>query len=379
MQLNTLNRKVKIAIVVSLAILGIIAFRIYLNMAANQERAIRVFQGSQVSVDTEKVDRKSIIPTLTFSANLDPVWSADISPKIDSRLDKLFVDEGDVVKKGQILAQMDVLELSAQIYQLEGLLYEAMAESNDAAVDYERNQKLYAQDAISKKDLDNSRYRREMTQGRHTAAQGGLKALKERLDAATIRAPRDGIITRRHVYAGYYVKSGSPIISMADTGTLLAKADISEGQITSIAMGAEAEIAVSAYKDKMFSGNVTRISPLADLPARTFKTEISVPNSMNELRAGMFATLHIKGTIRDNVIVIPQTAIVMREDQKTVYIVNNENVVQQVLLVTGAIENDMVEIISGLSEGDIIVTSGQNKLRQGVKISDSAKDGAGKN
>ena len=379
MQFNTLNRKVKIAIVVSIAILGIIAFRIYLNMAANQERAQRVFQGTQVSVDTEKVERKSILPTLVFSANLDPVWSADISPKVDSRLDKLYVDEGDVVKEGQVLAQMDILELSAQIYQLEGVLYEALAESNDAAVEYERNKKLYAQDAISKQALDNSKYRMEMMRGRYTAAQGGLNALNERRDAATIRAPRDGVITRRHVHAGYYVKSGSPIVSIADTRTLLAKADISEGQITSVIMGAEAEIAVSAYQDKMFSGNVSRISPLADLPARTFKTEISVPNSTNELRAGMFATVHIKGKVRDNVIVIPQTAIVMREDQKTVYIVNSENVVQQVLLVTGAIENDMVEIISGLSEGDTIVTSGQNKLRQGVKISEPVKGEAGKN
>lgn len=377
MQFQTLNRKVKIAIVVSIAIFCVIAFRIYLNMVVNKERAQRVFQGTTVSVDTEKVERKSIVPTLVFSANLDPVWAAEISPKVDSRLDKLLVDEGDKVKEGQILAQMDVLELAAHVYQLEGLLYEALAESNDAAVEYERNDKLYAQNAISKKELDNSRYRKEMTNGRYTAAKGALNVLRERLDAATIRAPRDGVITRRYIHAGYYVKSGSPIISMADTTTLLAKADISEGQITSVFLGAPAEITVSAYEGKVFSGTVTRISPMAELPARTFKTEITIPNETNELRAGMFSTVYIKGKKRENVIVIPQTAIVMREDQKTVYVVNSDNIIQQMLLETGAIENDMVEVVKGLSEGDIIVTSGQNKLRQGVKIT-APKDEAGK-
>ncbi len=368
MQFGLKNKKVTIGIAVCLAILAVVAFRIYSNMALNRERAARVFQGTTASVDTAIVKRQDIVPTLKFSANLEPVWSADISPKIDSRLDKLYVNEGDYVTAGQILAEMDKVELGAQVFQAEGLIYEAMADSEDAAREYERNTKLYEQNAISKKEVDNSKSRKDMTAGRYTAAQGALKVLKEKLDGLTIRAPRDGVVTRRYVQAGVFLKSGSPIVSVADTTVLLAKSDISEGQIGNVYMDAPAKITVAAYEGKSFSGQVSRISPLADLPARTFKTEIRVPNPNNQLRAGMYAAVSVSGQTHRSAVVIPQTAVVMREDQKTVYVVNADNVVQQKLLELGAVEEGWVEVLKGLSEGERIVVSGQNKLRQGVKI-----------
>jgi RND family efflux transporter MFP subunit len=371
------NKRKLMAAAAGALILAIIAFRIYANMAANRERAARVFQGAATPVEVAQVKRQDITPTLVFSASLEPVWSADLSPKLDSRLDQLFVDEGDVVKAGQLVAQMDVLELSAQAFQLEGLLYEALSEQSDAAIEYERNQKLYEQNAISKRELDNSRFRRDMTMGRHAAAQGALKVLRERIDAAAIRPPRDGVVTRRYIYAGYYVKSGSPIVSVADTATLLAQADISEGRIADVYMDAQVEVGVAAYNDRTFNGRVSRISPMAAQPARTFKTELSIPNAAGELKAGMFARVSIKGKLKKDAVVIPQSAIVMREDQQTVYIVNDEEVVQQILLETGAVENGVVEVLKGLSGGERIVTGGQNKLRQGSRIMAEPADGGG--
>ena len=372
------NKKIKIAVVVAIVILGIIAFRIYANMAENERRAKRAFQGAKVAVETSVVKKQSIIPTLLFSANLEPVWSADLSPKLDSRLDKLNVDEGDYVRSGQVLAQMDVLELSAQAYQLEGVLYEARSDSENARVDLERNEKLYEQNAISKRDLDNARSKNDMSRGRFASAQGALNVLREKLDAATIRAPKEGVVTRRYLHAGNYVKSGTPIVSIADTTILVAKADVSEGQIGNVYMDAEADVSVTAYPDQEFRGSVSRMSPMANLPARTFKTEITISNLDGKLKAGMFATVAIKGKVRENVVVIPQTAIVMREDQKTVYIVNSDSVVQQVLLETGAVEDGNIEVIKGLSEGDIIVIGGQNKLRQGTAVTPSHISEAGK-
>lgn len=371
------NRKVWLAAIAAVVILAVIAFRIYANMRSNRERAAKVFQGAATPVEISVVERRDIVPTLFFSASLEPVWSADLSPKLDSRLDQLFVDEGDFVKAGQVVAQMDVLELSAQAFQSEGLLYEALSESNDAAIEYERNQKLFEQNAISKRELDNSRFRRDMTLGRHAAAQGALKVLRERIDAAAIRSPRDGVVTRRYIYAGYYVKSGSPIVSVADTTTLLAQADVSEGRIADVYMDAHAQVSVAAYNDRVFNGRVSRISPMAAQPARTFKTEITIPNESGELKAGMFARVAIRGKLKKDAVVIPQSAIVMREDQQTVYVVNDEDVVQQVLLETGAVENGFIEILKGLSGGERIVAGGQNKLRQGVKIASGSTDGAG--
>jgi RND family efflux transporter MFP subunit len=371
------NKKLLIAAAVSLAVLAVIVFRIYGNIRSNQERAARAAQSSAASVDVVKVQRRDITPTLVFSANLEPVWSADLSPKFDSRLDKLFVDEGDRVRSGQVVAQMDILELSAQAFQQEGLLYEAFSDSEDAAAEYERNERLFAQNAISKKELDNSRSRRDMALGRRMAAQGSLRVLKERLSAASVASPRDGVVVRRYLHEGVYVKSGSPIISVADTTVLLANADVSEGHIADIYIDADAQISVAAYQGKTFGGRVTRVSPMASLPARTFKTEISIPNDDGELRAGMFVTVAVRGKPRLNALVIPQAAVVMREDQQTVYVVNDENIVQQKLLSTGAVDGGFIEVLQGVSEGEVIVVSGQNKLRQGALIAPRNAEGTG--
>ena len=377
MQFIMQNRRLRIALIAVLVILAVIAFRVYANIRDNQMRAARVRQGAAIAVDTMVVTRHDIVPTLLFSASLEPVWSADLSPKLDNRLEKLFVDEGDTVKAGQIVAQMDVLELTAQIHQLEGLLYEAKSDSHEATVEYERNQVLYEQNAVSKRELDNSRSRRDMTLGRYTAAQGGLKVLRERLGSAAIRSPRDGVVTRRYVHAGTFLKSGEPIVSIADTTVLLGRVDVGEGQISSIYLDAPAEVRVAAYGDNVFAGRVSRISPMAAQPARTFRIEISIPNQDGQLLAGKFATVAIQGRPKKDVVAIPQAAIVMREDQQTVYIVNSENVAQQMLLETGAVDKGLVEVIRGLSGGELIVTGGQNKLRQGSVIIPNKADGTG--
>lgn len=363
------NKKLKIVLICSCLLVLVIFFRIYTNISSNKEKALRASQTNAILVETALVTRKNIVPTMAFSANLDPIWSAAISPKIDGRLANLYVDEGDYVTSGQIVAQMDVDELQAQVSQAQGSIHSALAQKNDATVQYERNLKLYKEDAISKKELDSSKYQQEIAIGNYTTAQGSLDLLSEKLSSATIRVPRDAVVTRRYLYDGYYVKSGEAIISIADTTSLLAIADIGEGLIADVYLGADVDVTVVAYHDEVFHGKVNRISPMASLPARTFKVEIKIPNTDNRLKAGMFSTIAIRGQERKDVIVVPQSAIVMREDQRTVYVVNSDNIVQQKLLETGAIDGDNIEVIKGLSEGERIVIGGQNKLRQGMKVS----------
>lgn len=368
MKFSIENKKVRMAVIIFAVVFGIIGFRIYKNISDNQQKAARVSGAGSIEVETTVVGRQDIIPELIFSANLDPVWSAEISPKFSGRLDRLYVDEGDVVNAGQVLAQMDTAELASQVYQAEGALYSAQANRQDAVADYDRNAKLYEQGAVSKKEYESSRFKQDNAAGSYSAAQGGLKVLQERLDSATIRSPRTGVVTRRFLHEGYYVNSGTPIISVADTTELLAVADVGEGHIGSIYLGAPVDIRVAAYGDEIFRGKITRISPVAQLPARTFRVEINIPNQDQRLKGGMFSTITIHGQVRKDALIIPQSAIVMREDQKTVYVIDQNNVVQQKLLEVGSINDGMVEVLSGLAEGDRIVIGGQNRLRQGSKV-----------
>lgn len=370
--------KKKIIIVSALifiALSGIITFRIYANLSANKERAGRIAQGRVVEVEAAKVGRQDINPVIVLSANLEAGWSAEISPKADGRIDKLYVEEGDVVKAGVVVADLDMQELTAQVAQADGNVLVAKAEMEQAELDLNRMQSLVKQGAVSAQTYDAARIKRDLNLGKVKAAQGNLDQLVARLNNANIVAPRDGVVVKRYLQAGFFAKAGTAIISIADTSSLLAKATLGEGQITQIAVGAKAKVIVNALDGREFIGVITRISPAAAMPARTFTAEISIPNPDGLLKQGMFAKVELVGNAKKNALVVPEIALVMREDQKTVYVVNKENKVQQLTLKLGYVGNGIAEVLDGVKEGDLIVVAGHNKIKDGATVKASLKDG----
>lgn len=365
---NFRDKKLTIVIILSVLLVGIIAFRIYDNVQSKKNRAAKVSGGAAIGVEVAKVSRQNLTPVIKFSGGLDPFWQAEISSKVDSRIDQLFVDEGDAVQGGQVIAILDNAELQALVEQARGSVYEAKANLEQADVDLNRNKLLLESGAVSLQNLENSKYRRDMAQGNLIAVQGAFDNLSVRLNNTSVVAPRNGIVTKRFVQAGFYSKAGSPIVSVADTTTLLAKASVGEAQIGDVLLGATAEVSVPAFPDKIFTGVISKISPVAAMPARTFTVEIEIPNKEGFLRAGMFANVTVKGKMKTNIITVPQSALVMREDQKTVYVVNADNIIQQKLIVSGYTVDGMVEVISGVQEGETIVVGGQNKVREGAKV-----------
>lgn len=363
------NRKlVTVAIVVAIVLAAIIGFRIYSNLTANKERAARATQGRAVVVETAAVTRQDIVPIVYFSANLEPVWSAEISAKVDGRIDRLMVDEGDKIRAGSILAVLDTNELAAQVLQAEGNLFTAQAGLEQADLDLRRNEALAKQGAISLQTLDSMRIKRDLAIGQLRSAEGNLALLKARLENATIIAPRDGMVIKRAVQSGYYTKAGSSIVTLADTTSLLAKAVIGEAQIKDIAQGTTVKVIVESMGNQEFSGIITRISPAATVPARTFTAEVTVANPQGLLRPGVFAKVSTPLQARKNVLAVPESALVMKEDQKTVFLVTAEGQARQVTLKLGMIGDGYAEVLEGLKDGDIIVTAGHNKIKDGTTV-----------
>ncbi len=357
-----------------LALFGVISYRIYDNISANNERAARASQGRGIAVEIDVTSRRDIVPMLTFSANLEPLWNADISPKVDGRIDKLYVDEGDVVTAGMVIGTLDTNELSAQVMQAEGNLLSSQANLEQAELDLARAQELAKQGAVAAQALDSARTKRDLTLGQVRSAQGNLVLLQARLDNANIIAPRSGIIIKRYLQAGSYVKAGYQVISIADVSSLLGKATIGESQLNEINVGLPVVIKVNALQDQEFSGVITRISPAATLPARTFTAEITIPNA-GVLKSGMFSKIIIPGVIHKNALVVPERALVMREDQKTIYVVTAENKVQQRMLKLGYVGDGWAEVLEGLADGERIVIDGQNKLKDGSRVNAFSQEG----
>ena len=322
----------------------------------------------ELTVEVAAAGRRDLAPVYTFSANLEAVWSTDVSTKADGRIDKLFVEEGDRVTAGMVLARLDMNELAAQVMQAEGQVLQAQATLEQNELNFQRMNALFKQNAVSAHTLDSARTQRDLAMGGLKAAEGNFLLLKARLDNANILSPLNGVAIRRHVQAGTFSKAGAAIFTVADTSTLLAKAVVGEAQITELALSKSVNVKVDALKGQEFKGTITRLSPAASVPTRTFTAEVSIPNPDGQIKVGMFANAEVVGQERKNVLAVPESALVMREDQKTVFVATAENRVVQKVLKLGDAAGGWVEVLSGLKEGERIVVAGQHKLKDGASI-----------
>ena len=371
-----LKKSKKFSIVLAIMVLftSVVGYRIYQNISMSKVRAAQMSQGKGVAVQVGIVGMRDIIPRVEFSAGLEPVGSADISAKVDGRVNTLLVEEGDIVKAGTVLATLDTNELAAQVLQAQGNLSVVQSNLEQAELDYSRYSALSAQGAVSAQLLDNARTKRDSAAGQVRAAEGNLGLVQEKLNNANVIAPRDSVVTKRYVQSGTFTRAGAPIITVADLSTLVAKATIGESQVGDLTVGSTVKVRVDAVSGQEFVGTITRISPVATLPARTFTAEISIENQQGLLKAGMFAKVEVGSKVHSNVLVIPASALVMREDQKTVFVVGADNKVQQRILKLGFVGEGLAEVVEGLNQGETIVIEGQNKIKDGAEIT-TAKDG----
>ena len=230
-----------------------------------------------------------------------------------------------------------------------------------------RYEKLYATGAVSQQVMDDYRFARDNAAAKLEAARGSLQGMESKAAGTVVTAPADGIVAKRFYQEGYYAKAGTPLFAIADISMLKTTIHIPEGQVTGVRVGNEADIALPAYPGKKLVGKITRIAPVADLPAHTFAAEVSVDNSEG-LLAGVYANVSLIGEPREQVLTIPMHAIVMRDDQQTVFVADAQGVVQRKVLALGYSDDKVAEVLSGLDEKDTIVVEGHNKLREGSRI-----------
>ena len=366
-KVNLQNRKVKIVLGLLLAVCVIIGYRIYSNIQADRARAAKMSQSRSIAVVTAHPVRRTIVPQLHFSGSLDPEWQAQVAAKVDGRLEKVYVHEGDRVEKGQVLAILEQMDTDANLLSAKGSFLDAQTSLRKAETDLARYEKLYATGAVSQQVVDDYRFARDNAAAKLEAARGSLQGMESKAAGTVVTAPADGIVAKRFYQEGYYAKAGTPLFAIADISMLKTTIHIPEGQVTGVKVGNEADIALPAYPGKKLVGKITRIAPVADLPAHTFAAEVSVDNSEG-LLAGVYANVSLIGEPREQVLTIPMHAIVMRDDQQTVFVADAQGVVQRRVLALGYSDDKVAEVVSGLDEKDTIVVEGHNKLREGSRI-----------
>ncbi len=321
-------------------------------------------------VSVDRVEKREIEKTLSFVGNIEPVDKATIVPDISGKLWKIYVDVGERVKKGQILAEIDHRHIDLQLEQAKAGFEVAKANLEDARKNYLRMEKLYKENAISSQQFEKVKLAYEAAQSQFQQARAALNLAQYQQDVSIMKAPFDGVIVERLAEEGDVINpmmggfgSRGGVLVLMNFSKIRVDLDVSEKDIFNIKNGQKAYLEVSSIPDKKFKGEVTIVNLAADPMTKTFKVRTEYENPDLLLKPGTFGRVTIVVESKKDVIAIKKEGLV--ED----YVFVVENGIAHKRNVRKGIENNThVEIIEGLKEGETYVVEGVLGLKDGAKV-----------
>jgi HlyD family secretion protein len=349
--------------------------------------AYLLFRGSfsaPVEVETATVSLTSASQAnavLTASGYVVAQVKAAVASKGTGRLEKLNVEEGDKVKKGDLIAQLEDNDVRAMLDKARADLGVAQADSNDARQSLERQRTLYASGLTSKAELDASEARYGRVIASILSAMAAVRSAEVGLENTRIRAPFDGTVLTKNADVGEVVaplaataNSRAAVVTMADMSSLQVEADVSESNITRVSSGQPCEITLDAYPEKRYPGVVHKIVPTADRAKATVMTKVAFRERDERVLPEMSAkvTFLSKESATDAAgsapkLTVPSTAVAAKNGGWYVLRVR-DGVLEEVTVKTGENLGNRVEIIAGLVQGDRVAVRPTDSLHAGMTV-----------
>lgn len=333
-----------------------------------------------VVVSVAKANRQDLEVYIPLTGTLRASTEVDISSKIPGKLEKVKVEVGDTVKKGEVLATLERRDAVLQIKQAEAQMKSARASLKQAEIDAERFEKLAASGAATEAELTGTLTRKSVSASTLETAEATLALAKETLNNSTLKAPIKGVITRRNAEIGQTVSPGVPLFTLHDLESMILEAGVAERDLGRISVGQEAKMTVEAYPGQVFQGKLTIIGRSLDPATRKVPVQIEFPNPDGKLLSQMYARATLQVTTITNALVVPESALLELRDQppnpsgsqpageiREVWVVE-DGVAHKKQVSVGAIVNGLGEILSGLSEEEVVVTGGHALLKEGSKV-----------
>ncbi len=364
------NRKRAFGVISGVIIL--LALFTYFRIRANANDPVRNARPIPV-VQVSTAQRGSISRTIQFTGDIDAYQTANIYPKVSGNLEEEFVNIGDYVQKGQLLALIDTTIYSQNVGQARGTYMQAAATLTNAKITYERNKSLLDQNLIAKQDLDNSETAYKVAQAQEQAAEANYKNAATQLSYCKIAATFSGYITRRYFDPGVYVTSstnaqGSTLFILAEIQRVKIMVNVLEDDVQYLGNVADADVTVDAYPNQVFKGRITRVSQQFDLATRTMPVEVDLDNQQRLLKPGMFANINIILAQKSNVLVLPTQDIMKDDSGSFVYTLSKDTTVKKAYIQIGISQDNRNEILAGITDSDRILTVGQDLVTGGMKV-----------
>ena len=290
---------------------------------------------------------KDVPQSDVYTANVEAYAKNNIAPQSPSRIQKIYVEVGDFVRAGQIVAKMDEVSLNQS----------KLSMANDS-LEYSRIKKLYEQGGVSKSDFDAMELKYNVTRSQY----------QNLLENTILRSPVSGVITARNYDQGD-MYGGSPIYVVEQITPVKLYVGISEMDYTRVKKNDTVTLTADALPGKTFTGRIARIYPTIDAATHTFTAEVNVANRDRLLRPGMYARVTVNFGSNHS-IVVPDDCVVKQQGSgvRSVFVLQNDNTVKEIVVTLGRHFGTEYEILSGVAEGDKVVVKGQASLKNGSKV-----------
>jgi len=306
-----------------------------------------------IPVETEAPVRGDIYATYSGTAPIEAYAEADVIAKVEGEVRELRVEEGDAVSEHQVLAKLDGDRLRLE-------LNESKARLQKMQRDFERNDELKSKGLISEGDYEKLQYDLQALQASYNLA-------RLELDYTQIRAPIKGVISERYIKLGNTIKVGDPVYRVTSLDPLVAYMFVPEREFRQIAADQPVFITIDALVGAPVKAKVTRVSPIVDPDTGTFKITIEIHDNGGRIKPGMFGRMSIVYDKHENVLQVPRSAISERAGESSVFVVENDIAIRKTVT-TGYSDSGMIEIMSGLTDGERVITIGQIGLKNEANV-----------
>jgi membrane fusion protein (multidrug efflux system) len=296
---------------------------------------------------------------LELPATLEPNKVVEVPVELAGKIENVFVTEGEEVEKGQLILKLDTKLLEAELQR-------AKAQAEYDRRTYDRSMELLEKGVLNRSQV-------EEVEARSTISSVALDVAKTRLERATVEAPFSGVLNVLSREAGEYVSPGDTVAQIVEVARVKVVVQIPERDVRYLSKGSRIQLSADSLPGSVFSGEVTYISEVADISTRTTRIEVTVENSKRRLHTGMIVRAKIPRRQLHNVVMIPLSAVIPLEDGRVVYVASG-NRAERRRVELGFLRGTEVQILSGLSPGDLLIVNGHRQVgpEQLIEITDNS-------
>jgi membrane fusion protein (multidrug efflux system) len=302
-----------------------------------------------IPVEITQPVRGDVYAVYTGTAPIEAFAEANVIAKVDGEIRELLVEEGDEVRKGQVLARLDGDRLRLELNESEAKLRKLQR-------DFERNVDLQAKGLISDGDFEKIKFEME-------ALEAAFNLASLELDYTQIRAPIDGVIAERLVKLGNTIAAGEALFRVTSLDPLVAYLHVPEREYRHIDPGQPVGIEIDALAGDPITAAVSRVSPIVDPQTGTFKITVEIVDKQRRIKPGMFGRIGVIYDVHENALQIPRSAILENDGAASVFVVEDGRALRKTVA-TGYGNRGMIEVTGGLAEDERVIVVGQANLKQ---------------